>query len=122
MKIFVYGTLKKDFNNHHILEGVKSKFLAKATSTKKFPMFILNEPFPYLQDNIGVGNFIKGEVFEVDDKHEERLDDFEGVPYLYKKGLIEVQSDIGMVIVANCYFKGRDVSLKDLELLSNYKG
>jgi len=65
MLIFVYGTLKRNEYNHHIIER-KASFLMNVMSVEKYPMVILNDPFPYLIDKVGTGKQIKGELYDID--------------------------------------------------------
>lgn len=46
MTLFVYGTLKKGFKNHHFLDS--AKFLGVATSKEKHPMVSIVKAYPYL--------------------------------------------------------------------------
>jgi len=119
MLVFTYGTLKKDFSNHHILERVQAKYLGEVHTVLKYPMFNLNDTFPYLQDNPGIGEIIKGDLFYIDEIHEEYLDSFEGVPELYKSGIIEVIYN-NEIVFARCYFKAEEVKL-DLDFISEFR-
>ena len=121
MKFFIYGTLKQHQNNHNVLERLQAKFISKDTSTLKYPMFNLSHGFPYLQDTPNIGNIIYGEVYEINPKFEKDLDEFEGVPELYKKGSIETKLN-GLV---NCYFITNELLEKEIintKLLNIYKG
>ena len=103
MLFFVYGTLKKNQSNHWLINEVRGKFVSKCKTVYKHPMYQLNQPFPYLDDVQDKGHVIQGELYEIHKKFEDRLDDFEGVPDLYKKGLIKVILN-DKVEIANCYF------------------
>ncbi|MBD3793206.1 MAG: gamma-glutamylcyclotransferase [Campylobacterales bacterium] len=48
MTLFVYGTLKKGFENHHFLDG--AKFLGEATTKEKYPMVNIVKAYPYLNN------------------------------------------------------------------------
>lgn len=82
-KVFVYGTLKKGYGNHRLLE--KSKFLGTAYTHSEFSLY--NGGFPYATD--GGKNEIKGELYEVDDNTLQNLDWLEGYPSHYNR--IETQ-------------------------------
>lgn len=76
--VFVYGTLKKGFSNHHFLKD--QEYLGKAEikgtmiSLRHFPGVCL------------VGNDdILGEVYEINDETLKRLDHLEGHPSFYKR-------------------------------------
>ena len=80
--VAVYGTLKKGFGNHFLLEG--SKFLGTATSEDRF---CLGEyVFPAVVPSPD-GVAIEVEIYEVDDRVLKRLDALEGYPDFYNRGL-----------------------------------
>lgn len=69
MKIFVYGTLMKGFNNHHVLGD--ATFLCKDRTRN--PYIMLDAGFPVVMSP-GVGfpkdndvHFVTGEVYEIPD-------------------------------------------------------
>lgn len=120
---FVYGTLKRDQYNHYHIKD-KSKFIGEVETVEKYPLYLLKEPFPYLQDSIGIGFNIKGELFEIGEEHEKYLDNFEGVPFLYKKGKILVKH-LEEIKEVSCYFKTKEIHLdskkfKNLKLIKEY--
>jgi len=122
MKIFVYGTLKSDCRNNDIMKKVEGEFLFPCSTTKPFPMFDLGNGFPFLQNKSGYGNIIEGELWKVPNSASEVLNEFEGVPTLYKNGSIEVEFE-NKVISAYCYFITDELNeeeLKDVELLSEW--
>lgn len=119
MLLFVYGTLKKALHNHYVLKDVKAKYISDVETTKKYPLFELNAPFPYIQDSPGVGKIVKGELYEVHEKYKENLDYFEGVPILYKNGKIEVTDGYSEFRV-NCYFKAEGINLEGIKFISEY--
>lgn len=71
MKLFVYGTLKKGFGNHRLLEG--AKFLGEDT----IPGGMISlGGFPgWLGEGEG---YTKGEVYEIDEEHLHATDRLEG--------------------------------------------
>ena len=58
MYLFVYGTLKNGFHNHHLLED--GEFVCDATTKHKYPMVNVEEYSPYLIDAKGDGHYIEG--------------------------------------------------------------
>jgi len=96
IKIFVYGTLKKKCRNHNVLKEVFGRYyknikIKKVKTKNKYPMFKTKYNFPFLIKEEGVGFNIFGELYET--KHEidmNILDEFEGVPELFKRGKITV--------------------------------
>lgn len=81
--IFVYGTLKRGFRNHYILDG--SKFIGEATTMDEYTMLDLGH-FPGCVEE----DFcrIHGEVYEVDGTTLDRLDMLEDCPNLFYKSVV----------------------------------
>ncbi len=88
-KVFVYGTLKRGYGNHRLLEG--SLFLGEALTKGEFTLY--DGGFPYLKEN-GFSQ-IKGELYQVDDETFERLDHLEGYPSHYNRVETTVTLDKG---------------------------
>jgi len=78
-KLFVYGTLKKGFNNHRIIEG--SKYLGMHW-LNNYGIFDLGF-YPGIRPR--QGGVVYGELYEIDDELFPRLDRLEGTPYLYTR-------------------------------------
>lgn len=74
MYVFVYGSLKLDCSDHGLLEN--SKFICASHTEKKYTMLDLGM-FPGVVRE-GEISSIYGEVYEIDRKTLECLDDFEG--------------------------------------------
>ena len=66
MHVFVYGTLKRGYPNHHaIAEHVL--FVGRFRTAKAFPLVVGGRWFSrYLINEPGLGHEVVGEVFEVD--------------------------------------------------------
>ena len=93
--LFVYGSLKKGFDNHNILDKY-AKRLGKAHTVKKFSMFEDSfGNYPYIVD---VPHFkIKGELYQINRAElMQRIDEFEGAPDYYERKKIEVKSHHGV--------------------------
>lgn len=73
-KVFVYGSLLQGFGNHVLLED--AEFVGESETEPKYDMVSLGG-FPGVLE--GGETAIKGEVYQVDDKIEARLDCLEGV-------------------------------------------
>ncbi len=123
MYIFVYGTLKKGFSNYDILKNLlKTEEYLDVTTVEKYPLYQLFDPFPYLEDKPNFGNNIKGQLFQIIHKNEEKLDYFEGVPFLYKKGMITVIDENNVVYKnVNVYFAAKElISFENVKLLKEF--
>ena len=96
--VFVYGSLRKGFGNHRLLEN--SKFLGYGKTKEKYSLYADGIPYvvkePLTQ--------IKGEIYQVDDETLHRLDQLEGHPEFYKRELIDVITEDGKTIKAWIYF------------------
>jgi gamma-glutamylaminecyclotransferase len=116
-KVFVYGTLKQGYGNHHILAD--STFIGEGTSISYMVMIGKDYAFPYL---LGYGyeypsaksHRIKGEIYEVDKATLKRLDRLEGYPTHYDKQTIYVTSADRTTHKCTVYIKA-DVSIYDLQ-------
>jgi gamma-glutamylcyclotransferase (GGCT)/AIG2-like uncharacterized protein YtfP len=102
--LFVYGSLKKGFDNHKLLEK-STKRLGKASTVGKFAMFEDSfGNYPYLiQKPISK---VDGELYEIKRKELlDRIDEFEGTPDYYQRKKIKVKTHHG-VSFAYTYIKG----------------
>lgn len=126
MFLFIYGTLKRGFYNHSVLKN--AKFIANVTTCEKYPLFKLKEPYPYLQNNKGVGKIIHGELYFIEEKYISNIDAFEGAPNLYHRDKITVLLDgekipyatLGLRAECWTYFKTKEECLMDLVLLTEF--
>lgn len=89
--LFVYGSLKKGFENEHILE--KAKYISKAITVRKFAMYeSKGGGYPYLLKDKPL-NHIHGELYKIARKDLlKKIDLFEGSPDYYTRESIEVQT------------------------------
>lgn len=91
MLLFVYGSLKKDFSNHHLLN--KAGFIKTCKTKDKFTMLDFGE-YPALIEKPSYT--IEGELYEIDDndlKTQKEIDELEEYPALYDKKIIQLDSD-----------------------------
>ena len=79
MHIFVYGSLKKGYFNHPLLDRIGARFVGKALSPPNYDIFDLGA-FP----GMIYGDYsVAGEVYRVDDITP--VDRLEGHPNFYKR-------------------------------------
>lgn len=123
--IFVYGTLKRDFPNHHLLQN--AIFIGKAITKEKYPMIIFKERHvPILLNITGIGNQIIGEVYQVDDKILQELDELEIKRAHYSRKCIQVclQSDLNLSkkgdLMVHVYMKDPKDEFMELKFVKEY--
>jgi gamma-glutamylaminecyclotransferase len=95
-RVFVYGTLKRGFTNHPLLE--RAKALGAARTCESWPLVIAGDWFvPCLLERPGQGHRVRGELYAVDAATLAALDALEGVgePDGYDRRPIEVEREPG---------------------------
>ncbi len=118
MRIFVYGSLKKDKKLHGYLKN--SKFLGNALTCDKYPMILSKSGwYPYLIEKKGVGFRIKGEVYEISPKLMKILDRVEEAPFYYYRKQIPVCLN-GKTIKAWVYFVKRAPKFNKKDLIDEF--
>ena len=96
MKVFVYGTLRKELGNHYLLQD--SVFLGTGLTIDHYAMFesSLGHSIPFVTKlNPTIKDFgvcIEGELYEVDDLTLANLDRLEGHPGWYKREYVTIVS------------------------------
>jgi len=118
--IFIYGSLKKGFDNHDILKD--AKYISKAETIRSFAMFEeTSGNYPYLlkEENKGYSK-IKGELYKIYRKDIlKNIDSFEGAPNYYKREKIKIKTK-KEVKVAETYFFTKNVIPSDQEPISEW--
>jgi gamma-glutamylcyclotransferase (GGCT)/AIG2-like uncharacterized protein YtfP len=105
-KVAVYGTLRRGFGNHGLLEG--SQMIGEGNTVDGFTMRARG--IPYVSKNGQTQ--IKVEVYSVDEVTLDDLDSLEGHPRWYKREEVDVKLDNGKYERAYMY-------LMDEESVSN---
>ena len=109
MKLFVYGSLRQGFPNHHLLVEGGATLLGTFESEEELYMVGLKSgAYPYVIDEpvnpTCVPTTIKGEVYEVSYDLMLKLDAFEGHPHHYtRQTLIVHQNDRFKPTIAYTY-------------------
>jgi gamma-glutamylcyclotransferase (GGCT)/AIG2-like uncharacterized protein YtfP len=88
-RVFVYGTLKSGFSNHHLLVGCE--FFGSAVTVATYKM--IENGFPVIMPD-PEGKPLAGEIYIVDDETLARLDQLEREGRSYDRKLIEVTSPL----------------------------
>lgn len=93
--LFVYGSLKKGFDNHRLLDKY-AKRVGKASTIRKFGMFEDSfGNYPYLVSEPIYK--IEGELYQISRKELlEEIDEFEGSPDYYQREKIKVKTHKGV--------------------------
>ena len=87
--LFCYGTLKRGFRAHHLLESQNAIFVKKAKTASKYQLYRINW-FPGMIIDDTQESGVQGEVFSVTDECMERLDQYEGAPDLFRRHNVEL--------------------------------
>ena len=93
--LFVYGSLKKGFDNHKLLQKY-AKRVGKASTVGKFAMYEDSfGNYPYLvKEPI---TKVMGELYEIKRKELlDQIDEFEGAPEYYQRKKIKVKTHKGV--------------------------
>lgn len=109
--VFVYGTLKQGFPNHHLNLG--RRIGGTFRTRESFPLYVTRLPnedrAPWLVHQPGFGHRVSGEVFEIDAETLAALDVFEevGLPtgYVRVEVALEPLDDPATVLHAHAYMK-----------------
>jgi len=96
MKVFVYGTLRKELGNHYLLQD--SVYLGTGLTLEPYVMLesSIGRSIPYVvkpnETTKHLVSRIEGELYEVDDLTLANLDRLEGHPGWYKREYVTVIS------------------------------
>ena len=106
--IFVYGSLRKNMVNHHVLETFGATYVGFFTTLESYYMVGLKSgAYPYVletrvHDSL-VQGVVYGEVYNLDEKGIAYLDKLEGVPCQYVREKVWVKNNGGCVLEAYMY-------------------
>jgi gamma-glutamylaminecyclotransferase len=88
--LFVYGSLKRGFENHR--ELARARFEAEVVTARGYALFRVGR-YPALVR--GPPGAVFGELYSADAELLIRLDEFEGCPWLYARLLVELADGRG---------------------------
>ena len=97
--IFVYGTLKKGFSNHYLLEG--SEWVGAAKTLEKYSLYASGIPFVFKGEAV---SHIYGELYRVDELTLKIIDRLEGHPEWYWREKDQFETKEGRTVTAWLYF------------------
>lgn len=90
-RIFVYGTLKRGFHAHGLMQNAPAAFLREATTAPRFQLYDIGA-FPGLVEDESLEGGVKGELFEVPEAALKDLDRYECVSRgLFRRGEVELE-------------------------------
>ena len=123
-KVFVYGTLKRGFPNHHYMKT--SKLIGAYRTAERYPLVVGGRHFsPSLFPEPGTGKHVIGELWEVDDETLVKLDELETVhlPTGYRREMAKIEPvEGGATTQAWTYFRERSrVPVIHAEGLDDYQ-
>jgi gamma-glutamylcyclotransferase (GGCT)/AIG2-like uncharacterized protein YtfP len=98
VRLFVYGSLKRDGRHHDELRAAGAMFLGEATTVSGYRLEALDatEEYVALVPAGGTGSdVVHGELFEVPESRLPALDAFEGDAYT--RGTVKVQRQAALV-------------------------
>lgn len=95
----MYGALKYGQPSNSILASSGNgfaKFWCKATTTQKLPLVIATRyNIPFLLNKPGVGYYVTGEIYEVDDRMLNSLDNLEDCEEIYTREMHDMNIGVG---------------------------
>ncbi|KAH8415961.1 hypothetical protein KR222_005305, partial [Zaprionus bogoriensis] len=98
-KLFVYGALKYGQPSNSILANTGNgyaNFWCRATTTQKLPLVIATRyNIPFLLNKPGVGYYVTGEIYEVDDRMLNSLDNLEDCEEIYTREKHDMNIGVG---------------------------
>lgn len=99
--VFVYGTLRRGYGNHYLLEEGGARLLDLAHTARAYALYALEIPFAVRDQAV---SRLRGELYAVDAACLARLDELEEHPAWYRRELVEVVTDRGDNLPAWLYF------------------
>jgi gamma-glutamylcyclotransferase (GGCT)/AIG2-like uncharacterized protein YtfP len=108
-KLFCYGTLKRNFRAHDILQKCNAVYLGKAKTESRYQLYKVNWFPGMVFDEHQQEGGVHGELYEITKETFVDLDRYEGAPDLFRREKIRL--DTGEEAIA--YIFNRDAD--DLE-------
>lgn len=111
--VFTYGTLKRGFSNHPLLQDLAADgdavFVGVATTASRLPLVCGPYRVPFLLNLPGAGHRVAGELYSVTPRGLARLDELEGISRAHYERLpISVHLAEGAQVDALAYYAHRD--------------
>lgn len=98
-RLLVYGTLKRGYSRHRYLRG--QRFLGVAWTVPGYRLYDGGSYPALVRDQLD--GVVEGELWEVDKRCLEILDQVEGAPDLYERAMIELDVPAGATVETYLY-------------------
>ncbi|XP_068651463.1 putative gamma-glutamylcyclotransferase At3g02910 [Aristolochia californica] len=110
--IFTYGTLKRGFSNHPLIQDMirtnDAVFLGIVRTVDCYPLVCGPYRVPFLLNLPGSGKSVSGELYAVSAAALHRMDELEGTSRSHYERLpLEVQTEDGQTLWAQAYYAHR---------------
>jgi gamma-glutamylaminecyclotransferase len=102
MLLFVYGSLKRGFSNHHRL--AHTKFIGEAVTLSTYAMWGYGFPI-VAKRRAPRGHKVNGELYQVDAATLRSCDQLEGHPHWYIRRKVKVQLADGTIRITWMYLQ-----------------
>ncbi|PQM39481.1 putative gamma-glutamylcyclotransferase [Prunus yedoensis var. nudiflora] len=108
-RVFTYGTLKRGFWNHSLMQELMRSgdavFLGNYRSEEKYPLVCGPYRVPFLLNMPGLGQRVMGELYAVSSHGLARMDELEGTSRgHYERLPIKLEAEEEEAAAANAYF------------------
>lgn len=97
--VFVYGTLRQGYNNHHLLSD--ARFFGRGQTIHAYAMYAADVPFVTAAQPV---SRITGEVYAVNERQLQALDALEEHPHWYCREQVAVALETGEICHCWLYF------------------
>jgi gamma-glutamylcyclotransferase (GGCT)/AIG2-like uncharacterized protein YtfP len=98
--VFVYGTLRRGYGNHHLMQD-GARLLDLACTVQAYALYALEIPFAVKEQAVSP---LRGELYAVGPECLARLDELEEHPQWYRREKVEAITDRGDNVLAWLYF------------------
>lgn len=107
-KVFVYGSLKRGFYNHGVLERSNPKFIDNFVTSSEYTMYSLGG-YPAVKKGGDLPIF--GEIYEVENL--DKLDRLEGHPNYYTREVIDTPFGDVWIYLFNMTLPSRAIKMQE---------
>lgn len=117
--LFVYGTLQRGGEFHHLLSHAGTEFIGSGKTATKYPLLL--DEYPCLIDQPGRGHNVTGEVYRIaEPKQWHSVDRLEGHPEEYRRRIETIHLESGTVKAHAYFYLHPDLLRKGLVPVSRF--